>query len=625
MSKNIQRVAKLETGLTPKQAILLWFQEAHGFNTIFEYIHHLKSQPDSAAPIPRLTDQVAEAVKQTLKGHPREEIDKAVRQAYKDVLFLFFLHQQVNRKLISEERYFWTQGRFLIAELKSLLREQALGRRMRWNEIRVGIETPYPLDSETAAAVEAAKQHYVMTWELLEEGDDLGQWLLESFLAKGRTALPDGAYGMMSGAKHLYSKMPTEDEVRPLFEDAESFQKFLDGEDYSYGLADVPDAEYDAHYEAIVSAIKGVAKQGIVVDMPSVPHQFLQEAPLVNGEWIDGYIVELAEWGARLVEKGLLLEESGDYHPMAWKRIINQEHGSEACAAVSMKLWQQTRKRLAAFPGSTRVIDERQYLNFADYLKWRGRRNKGDLKSGMRRGLVVSSWNQWVESQGGEGVATLAGVASGILDCYLDGYRYRVCRNAGELAEEVSRRESLLESVQVGKPDSSNDERFRQRVEHWKISALGFLPEIYILSRAINSISQRYFEGQDPLFSEVSDGFGQLLALVEKLVNIYNEALAGDIERSERLLIETGEGQNQSPLTIDLAGLVETVQGSAREQVVYLVDMAKADRAGSTWRDPSSVRVGRASRLNFRHYARIVCLGPWLFVGWEVAPKFLLG
>ena len=577
MSKNIQRVAKLETGLTPKQAILLWFQEAHGFNTIFEYIHHLKSQPDSAAPIPRLTDQVAEAVKQTLKGHPREEIDKAVRQAYKDVLFLFFLHQQVNRKLISEERYFWTQGRFLIAELKSLLREQALGRRMRWNQIRVGIETPYPLDSETAAAVEAAKQHYVMTWELLEEGDDLGQWLLESFLAKGRTALPDGAYGMMSGAKHLYSKMPTEDEVRPLFEDAESFQKFLDGEDYSYGLADVPDAEYDEHYEAIVSAIKGVAKQGIVVDMPSVPHQFLQEAPLVNGEWIDGYIVELAEWGARLVEKGLLLEESGDYHPMAWKRIINQEHGSEACAAVSMKLWQQTRKRLAAFPGSTRVIDERQYLNFADYLKWRGRRNKGDLKSGMRRGLVVSSWNQWVEEHGCEGVATLAGVASGILDCYLNGYRYRVCRNAGELAEEVSRRESLLESVQVGKPDSSNDERFRQRVEHWKISALGFLPEIYILSRAINSISQRYFEGQDPLFPEVSDGFGQLLALVEKLVNIYNEALAGDIERSERLLIEPGEGQNQSPLTIDLAGLVETVQGSAREQVAYLVDMAKAD------------------------------------------------
>ena len=577
MSKNIQRVAKLETGLTPKQAILLWFQEAHGFNAIFEYIHHLKSQPDSAAPIPRLTDQVAEAVKQTLKGHPREEIDKAVRQAYKDVLFLFFLHQQVNRKLISEERYFWTQGRFLIAELKSLLREQALGRRMRWNQIRVGIETPYPLDSETAAAVEAAKQHYVMTWELLEEGDDLGQWLLESFLAKGNTALPDGAYGMMSGAKHLYSKVPTEDEVRPLFEDAESFQKFLDGEDYSYGLADVPDAEYDEHYEALVEALKCLIPAGLVVDLPTVPHQFLREAPLVDGDWIDNYMVELAEWGARIREREFLLEEPEDNHPMAWHGIIDPKDGSEVDAAVAIKLWQQTRKHLAGFPGRTRVIDERQYLSFADYLKWRGRRAKGDLKSAMRTGLVVSTWNQWVEEHGCEGAAFLAGTEVAKLSCYLDGYRYRVCQDAGELAEEVSRRESLLESVKVWEPDSSNDERFRQRVEHWKISALCFLLEIYILSRAINSISQRYFEGQDPLFSEVSDGFGQLLALVEKLVNIYNEALAGDIERSERLLMETGDGQDESPLTIDLAGLVETVQGSAREQVAFLVDMAKAD------------------------------------------------
>ena len=61
------------------------------------------------------------------------------------------------------------------------------------------------------------------------------------------------------------------------------------------------------------------------------------------------------------------------------------------------------------------------------------------------------------------------------------------------------------------------------------------------------------------------------------MVDIYNEALAGDIERLERLLIETGNGQDESPLTIDLAGLVENVQGSAREQVAYMVDMAKAE------------------------------------------------
>ena len=42
--------------------------------------------------------------------------------------------------------------------------------------------------------------------------------------------------------------------------------------------------------------------------------------------------------------------------------------------------------------------------------KWKGRRHKGDLMSGLRTGLVVAQWNQWVEEHGGEGVATLVGV-----------------------------------------------------------------------------------------------------------------------------------------------------------------------------------------------------------------------
>ena len=246
MSGGMRRIKKLETEgcLTPKQAILLWLQEAHAFNTIEEYVQHLKTQPDSAAPISRLTTQVAEGVNQSLNGQPREEISKAVRQAHKDVLLLFFLHQQVNGKLLSENRYYWARWLLLNKELQSLPKEQSLDREMRWNQIRVGIEMPYPLDSETAAAVEAAQQHHVLTWEVLEDWDDLHQWLIESFLTAGKTELPDGDYGLISDGKHLYSKVPTEAEVKELFQDAESFQKFLDGEDYSYGLADVPDAEH---------------------------------------------------------------------------------------------------------------------------------------------------------------------------------------------------------------------------------------------------------------------------------------------------------------------------------------------------------------------------------------------
>ena len=68
-----------------------------------------------------------------------------------------------------------------------------------------------------------------------------------------------------------------------------------------------------------------------------------------------------------------------------------------------------------------------------------------------------------------------------------------------------------------------------------------------------------------------------MLASVEKLVDIYNEALVGDIGRVEALLIEAGDAWDETRLTIDLAGLIENIQGAAREQVAFMVDMAKSE------------------------------------------------
>ena len=193
--------------------------------------------------------------------------------------------------------------------------------------------------------------------------------------------------------------------------------------------------------------------------------------------------------------------------------------------------------------------------------------------------MVVTQWNLWVEEHGGEGEATLPGVKVGKLDCYLDGYRNRVCRDAAELAQEVTLRESSLESLQPGTA-GGNEDQFRQRVERWKELALGFLPEVYTLRGAIESINQRYFDGHGVLFPAEVEGLDQLLALVAKLVGNYNEALADSIGRVETLLGGTKKGHQPSQLTIDLAGSIKSVRGAAKEQVAYLVDMAKADALG---------------------------------------------
>ena len=197
--------------------------------------------------------------------------------------------------------------------------------------------------------------------------------------------------------------------------------------------------------------------------------------------------------------------------------------------------------------------------------------------SGMIAGVAVTRWNQWVEGQGHKGSAILAGVDVGELDCYLDGYRYCLCRNVGELAEEMGQRQSLLESIEVGKPGGNDDEQSRQRVENWRELALGLLPEIYALRGAIESINRRYFDGQIILFPALAEGFDRLLASVEKLVGIYKEDLACRIEHVEKLLDESSDGRQASRLKIDLATVVEKVVGAAKGQVAYLVDMAKAD------------------------------------------------
>ncbi|MFQ6030895.1 MAG: hypothetical protein ACE5Q6_25800 [Dehalococcoidia bacterium] len=376
MSSGKRRLAKLEGHLTPKQAALLWMNDAHQFGTMTQYADSLKGQPDSAWPIPRLCDQMEVSITQALKGRPKVEIGQTLRQAYLDVLFLFYLHQRVNSTVMERERYFASHSYMLAQQLSALVREKHYADDALWNRMLVGLRMPYPLDPETAAAVDAAIENSVMPWEVLEEGDELARWITDSFLAQGKTELPEHAYRLQVGYTGP-GELPDPEEVRAAFLDQESFEKFLAGEDYNYGLADVTDEEYNAHHETIVSAMKDLNFEGQLVELPMVPHGFLREAPLVEEEWIDAYMVELAEWGARLAQQGLVVEESDDPHTFAWFKITDSENQTGANPELTLKLWQQAQKHLDRFPGRTKEIDGRQYLNWEDYLGCRGVGSKG--------------------------------------------------------------------------------------------------------------------------------------------------------------------------------------------------------------------------------------------------------
>jgi hypothetical protein len=484
MSASKRRLDKLEVSLTPKQAILLWMEEAHQYDTMEQYVRSLKPGPEAAWPLAILPEKIATATEQAMKGRPRQEVARVARQAIRDVLFLFHLHQQVNQKLMEEDRHYWTRALLLSTELDALRRERQLRDQMTWNWFRVGMELPYPLDPETAAAVDAAKEHYVLTWDLLEESVEITRWVQDYFVGQGKTILPEGAYSLQDGRRLLFTATATEEQVRTFFGEEPEFQKFLVGEDYSYGLAGVSDREFEVKWDAVFQAIKGLVElgdvqEGVVAELPTVPHNLLRNSPLVDGVWLDRYVVTLAEWGARLQVKDYQLQEPEDSHPLAWYQVVDPETGAEADGDVLRKQWEQTEKHLAGFSGRTRNIQGQPYLHFQDYIRWRGRKAKGDLESGLRRGLVLSSWNQWVAANGGDKTATVEDAKISFLTSYLEGYRYLLCRDSADEVEEKRRRESLLEDLRGWKPGSRSVDRYHRRIGDWREMSERFLCEVY--------------------------------------------------------------------------------------------------------------------------------------------------
>ena len=73
----------------------------------------------------------------------------------------------------------------------------------------------------------------------------------------------------------------------------------------------------------------GQVQAGATVYLETVPIRFLREAPLVEGKWIDRYVIEMAEWGALLQTKGYTVQLNDNDHPLALAQFVRSD-GTEA-------------------------------------------------------------------------------------------------------------------------------------------------------------------------------------------------------------------------------------------------------------------------------------------------------
>jgi hypothetical protein len=118
-------------------------------------------------------------------------------------------------------------------------------------------------------------------------------------------------------------------------------------------------------------------------------------------------------------------------------------------------------------------------------------------------------------------------------------------------------------------------------VGEWKLRAGELLSRLYTLGESISSISQRYFEGNEILFPQQAEELGVLVRETERIVGVFHETLASDLEQHQRLW---AKGRSEATATPSHTGISKDCEALDRDahkhaagEVAYLVDMAKAE------------------------------------------------
>ena len=243
-------------------------------------------------------------------------------------------------------------------------------------------------------------------------------------------------------------------------------------------------------------------------------------------------------------------QETNDHHPLAWPNFLdsnNNEIDRKEIQSLSIR----ADRHLKKFPGRTKEIDGRTYINFEDYCSWRGRKVKDDLPSCVSEGFMTASWNAWVDAK--KGKSELAGVPVARLECYVQEHDYLLCPDGTE--EQLKRRELLLNIT--GKKESP---KVGEEIAFWKDMAGTLLLNLHGFQQAVTTIRQRYFDGEEIMFSDSVKSLADLTKYTEELITEFNDRVAKQPEDK-----------------LDLEVLRTVADKTVTGRVSYLVDMAKAE------------------------------------------------
>jgi hypothetical protein len=620
MSTHLRRLEKIEASLTPKQAVLRWLTELHEHHASYGAMAAAVAAGETRWHFQSIGENVQEAATAAARASGQKDhtvIHRLGRRALRDAALLFWLHQTVNDHVDGTLDAGVLQVPLLAERLRGLLLADTINMDMALVQQSLSWDWPHVLDPDTAAAVEALGRHGVVTWDELEDLDTIGGWVIDWYISQGAKPLPDDAYRRRIAAegRHPWLKSDANeglDDIREAFEnDQAAFEAWRRGDDYGWCLAGVRDAEVQHKAEEVLAFMRalveaGTVCRGRVASISTVPMPRLKETPLLEGVWLDRYVVELAEWGAKMRDQGFHANQDAneDDNELTWDRFTrdDQEAGAEAVEAARA----DAKAALGTFKGRIREFEGRPYVHLDDFLAWQeGHVRAGDVT--FEDGVDVAAWSTWREM---DGSSSLAGVPVGPLHAWTvpsDG-EYVVIRDGERLARLVRDRRWVVSTIGEwrhrqkvsgagdGAHPGSNARLLtdnwpcdggdlKTRATRYRAHVVSAVVGLHATQRSVDVISEQYFDGHDVLFPSAREQLDTALEGLDTMLRWYNRLLAPRLDRYQDWDTGKAQGQADDPSTaLQLATWVVTheevehgVQARAEREAENIVLRAKID------------------------------------------------
>lgn len=569
-----------------KEAVKEWLSE-----TMLAPEPKDKKSDDS---IETLGEKIIKALMREHKGKGPKAVKQAFNELKPQIEFVGSLIYSINEEIDKKRREMSLETALLVEEFKRIVGALTTSELARLTFESLS-SMPYPLSEGMADLLLNLNEHALEPCNEMKERI-LPYMVKEHFVTEGKKEIP------LRWLHLLRASNPSESEAesifseeiegaRSIFESPEAFDDFLNKRDFTHGLADIRDEEFDRAVEALAKEVEslshaGVFETGEILQPDDFPNYFMANIPLIEEKWIDKAALELLEWVKILLDRRyetVYLEEN---NPLAWPIIfklkedekeseddsLSEEDYAESATEeefdddddeeeeeeepeildkeTQYAILLEAKRHLASLELEERVIDGRLYVSIDDYFSKEERYlNEGDFQ--REKGIMIRSWNNWIEEHESDETAKIAGFNVFTIEHEIEPeqiHRVKLPREA--LTLQASREQGVLAMTKMqlsipvpisslkekGIEDSwyansciSDDEPARALIASWRDSVFKTLANYAGMKIAIKSIADEFLDGAEFVPEEIMEPLDNVIIRIAGLIAAYNDIIADQL------------------------------------------------------------------------------------------------